>query len=68
MHQGQIDHNMKLRAELLNVPEWDMGPEAAMQIDLPPELPPSGVYENIVTAIDVFFRYAFAYPVSLPLK
>ena len=37
-----------------------------MQIDLLPELPPSGGYENIITAIDVFLRYAFAYPVSNP--
>ena len=35
-----------------------------MRIDLLPELPPSGVYENIITAIDIFSRYAFAYPVS----
>ena len=38
--------------------------EDAMQIDLVPELPPSGGYENIVTAMDVFFRYLFAYPTS----
>ena len=37
-----------------------------MQIDLLPELPPSGGYENIITATDVFSRYAFAYPVSNP--
>ena len=37
-----------------------------MQIDLLPELPPSGGYENVITAIDVFSRYAFAYPVSNP--
>ena len=35
-----------------------------MQIDLLPELPPSGCYENIITAIDVFSRPVFAYPVS----
>ena len=35
-----------------------------MQIDLLPDLPPSGGYENIVTAIDVFSRYLFAYPTS----
>ena len=36
-----------------------------MQIDLMPELPPSGGYENIVTAMDVVFpRYLFAYPTS----
>ena len=37
-----------------------------MQIDLLPEIPPSGGYENIITAIYVFSRYAFAYPVSNP--
>ena len=37
-----------------------------MQINLLPVLPPSGDYENIITAIDVFLRYAFAYPVSNP--
>ena len=35
-----------------------------MQIDLVPEFPPSGGYENIVTAMDVFSRYLFAYPTS----
>ena len=35
-----------------------------MQVDLVPELPPSGGYENIVTAMDVFSRYLFAYPTS----
>ena len=38
-----------------------------MQIKLLPELPPSGGYENIITALDVFSRYAFAYPVSNPM-
>ena len=35
-----------------------------MQIDLVPELLPSGGYENIVIAMDVFSRYLFAYPTS----
>ena len=35
-----------------------------MQFDLVPGLPPSGGYENIVTAVDVFSRYLFAYPTS----
>ena len=35
-----------------------------MQIDLVPGLPPSGGYENIVTAMDVFSRYLFANPTS----
>ena len=35
-----------------------------MQIDLLPSLPTSGGYENIITAMDVFSRYLFAYPVT----
>ena len=35
-----------------------------MQTDLVPGLPPSGGYENIVTAMVVFSRYLFAYPTS----
>ena len=35
-----------------------------MQIDLLPNLPPSGGYENVLTAIDVFSRYLFAYPLT----
>ena len=50
--------------ELLNLPEWTLGTEDAMQIDLLPNLPPSGGYENIITAMDVFSRYLFAYPVA----
>ena len=44
--------------------EYSTAPEDAMQIDLVPGLPPSGGYENIVTAIDVFSRLLFAYPTS----
>ena len=56
--------NTTITPELLNLPEWDMGPEDAMQIDLLPNLPPSGGYENILTAMDVFSRYLFAYPLT----
>ena len=35
-----------------------------MQIDLLPNLPPSGGYENLLKAIDVFSRYLFAYPLT----
>ena len=35
-----------------------------MQIHLVPELPQSGGYENIVTVVDVFSCYLFAYPTS----
>ena len=57
-------HNATITPELLNLPEWDLGPEDAMQIDLLPNLPPSGGYENDLTAIDVFSRYLFAYPLT----
>ena len=59
-------NNMKLRREIFNVPEWDMEPDDAVKIDLLPELPPSGGYQNIVTAMIVISRYALAYPVSSP--
>ena len=35
-----------------------------MQFDLMPELPPSSVYENILTAMDVFSRFLLAYAAS----
>ena len=35
-----------------------------MQINLLPNLTPSGGYKNIITAMDVFSRYLFAYPVT----
>ena len=56
--------NASITPELLNLPEWDLGPEDALQIDLLPNLPPSGGYENIITALDVVSRYLFAYPVT----
>ena len=56
--------NATITPELLNLPEWDLGPEDAMQIDLLPNLPPSGGYENVLTAIDVFSRHLFAYPLA----
>ena len=59
-------NNTRITPELIHIPQWDLGPEDLMQIDLLPELPPSGGCENIITAIDVFSRYAFAYPVSSP--
>ena len=46
---------------LQNPSEHITAPEVAMQINLVPELPPFGGYENIVTALDVFSRYLFAY-------
>ena len=39
-------------------------PEETMQVDLVPELPPSGGSDIIVTAMDVISRLLFAYPTS----
>ena len=44
---------------LQNPNEHITAPEDAMQIDWLSELPPSGGYENIVTAMDVFSCYLF---------
>ena len=44
--------------------EYINAPKDAMQIDLVPGLPPSGGYEKLVTAADVFSRYLIAYPTS----
>ena len=52
------------RPTLRNPSEYLTAPEDAMQNDLVPELPPSGGYENIATAIDVFCGNLFAYPAS----
>ena len=49
---------------LQNPNEHITAPEDAMRVDLVPEIPPAGGYENIVTAMDVFSRYLFAYPTS----
>ena len=57
-------NNDLLRTELLNCPEWDLGPEDILQMDILPNLPPSGAYDHIITAIDVFSRYLFAYTVT----
>ena len=64
--QDKRINNTRITPELIHIPEWDLGLEDLMQIDLLPELTPRGGYENIITAIDVFSRYAFAYPVSNP--
>ena len=57
-------HRSLTRPPLPNPNEHITAPEDAIQIDLVPELPPSGGYENIVTAMDVFSRLIFAYPTS----
>ena len=64
IRESRIDRSLTLPPPLRNPNEHITAPEDAMQIDLVPELPPSGGYRKIVTAMDVFFRYLFAYPNS----
>ena len=63
IRESRIDRSLT-RPPLQNPNEHITAPEDAMQIDLVPELPPSAGYENIVTAMDVFSRYFFAYATS----
>ena len=65
----QCLRDSRINPRLTSIPlqspnEYITAPEDAMQYDLVPGLPPSGGYENIVTALDVFSRYSFAYPTS----
>ena len=64
MVQNKRLDNSQITPKFTIIPEWDLGPEDVMQIDLLPELPPSGGYENITTAIEVFSRNFFAYAVT----
>ena len=59
----RINHDL-LRTVLLNCPERDLGPEDILQMDILPNLPPSGGYDHIITAMDVFSKYLFAFPVT----
>ena len=63
IRESRIDRSLT-RPPLQNPNQHITSPKDAMQIDLVPELPPSGGYENIVTAMDVFSRYFFVYLTS----
>ena len=52
--QTKCINNDLLRTELLNCPEWDLGPKDILQMDILPKLPLNGCYDHIITAIDVF--------------
>ena len=47
---------------MLSKTEFAMGPEDCLEVDILPNLPSSNGYQHIVTTIDVFSRYLFAYP------
>ena len=58
----------QIRPEMLNAPEFDLGPEDALQIDVVPHLPPSGGYENIITAMDVFLVIYLLILLQMPMQ
>ena len=60
IRDSRIDRSLT-HSPLQNPNEHITAPKGAMQIDLVPELPPSGGCEDIVTAMDVFSRYLFTY-------
>ena len=70
MSCGKCIRELRINRQLTHPPplqnpnEHITAPEDAMQIDLVPGLPPSGGYEIIVTAMDVFSCYLFAFPTS----
>ena len=63
IRESRTDRSLT-RPPLQNSNQHITAPEDVKQIDLVPEIPPSAGYENIVTAMDVFSRYLFAYPTS----
>ena len=46
--------NNAITPELPNLPEWDLAPEDAMQIDLLPNLPTSGGYQTVIRRLMSF--------------
>ena len=55
-------HSSQIRPKKINNTEHVLGPEDILEIDIQPNLRNSAGYQNIVTMIDVFSRYLFAYP------
>ena len=52
----------QIRPKMINPTDFSMGPEDILEIDILPNLPSSAGYQHIITMIDVFSRYLFAYP------
>ena len=59
--ESRIDRSLTHPA-LQNSNEHNIEPEDAMQSDLALNLPPSGGFQNIITAMDVLFGDLIAYP------
>ena len=54
--------NTSITPELLNLPEWDLGPEDAMQIDLLPNLPPQRRLRKHHNSNGRVFKISFRIP------
>ena len=54
-------NSSQIRPKMINNTEHVLGPEDILEIDILANLPNSAEYQNIVTMIDVFSRYLFAY-------
>ena len=58
-----------LRTELPDFLEWDLGREDVLQMDILPNLPPNGGFDNIIAAIDVcLFPILICIPNNLSLS
>ena len=56
--------NATITPPLIEMSKIAMGPEDALQMDIVPFDDPSGGYTAVITAMDVFSRYLFAYSVT----
>ena len=56
--------NSNITPALIDMSKVAMGPEDALQMDIVPFDDPSGGYNAVITAMDVFSRYIFAYSVT----
>ena len=52
----------QIRPKMLNNTEFTFGPEDCLEVYILPILPSSNGYKHIITMMDVFSRYLFAYP------
>ena len=52
----------QIRLKMLSNTEFTMEPEDCLAVDILPNIPSSNGYQHIITKMDVFSRYLFAYP------
>ena len=52
----------QIRPKMLSNTEFTIGPEDCLEVDMLPNSPSSNGFQHIITMMDVFSRYLFAYP------